>query len=91
MLSEGTLQDRLHDSYSGFHVLRRPGYLPPDLQKRFDTMMAAWSRDPDPSGEVGKVPITLQNMNDHECLQWIDEILSLYTAVVKLEAKNKQD
>jgi hypothetical protein len=51
-------------------------------------MMTAWSRDPDPSGE-GTVPVTLRNMSDDECLKWIDEILSLHTEVVELDAKNQ--
>jgi hypothetical protein len=90
MQHEGSLQDRLIGCYSIFHVLDHEHDLPPDLQKRFDAMMDAWSREPDPGGVEGTVPVTLRKLSDDECRKWLEETLSLFMEVVELQAKEEQ-
>jgi hypothetical protein len=86
--SESSLQDRLHGCYGDFHVLSHHGHLPPDLQERWDKMMKAWTRGPDTTGQ-GLVPATLQKMDDDEARKWLEEILSLYSEVVRRRALEK--
>src|SRR5207253_2642813 len=47
MRSTEPLQERLRGCYEIFHVLSQKGHLPPDLQKRFDVMIEAWTMMPD--------------------------------------------
>lgn len=87
---DGTLQDRLHGCYATFHVLSQKGHLPADLQPRFDEMIEAWTRMPDPSGTRGTVPVTLEQMDDEEARKWLGEIVSLYNEVTERYAIESQ-
>jgi hypothetical protein len=88
MQSEETLQERLVGCYVIFHVLDQHGHLPPDLQKRFDTMIAAWTREPDPGGGEGTVAATVRQMDELEARKWLEEILSLFIKVAELETRS---
>lgn len=89
MSSERTLQERLLDCYSNFSVLSDGMSLPPNLQKRFNAMIAAWSTEPAIGGE-GTVAATIANISDDDARKWFGEIFLLYTEVVELEAKTHQ-
>jgi len=54
MRSEESLQKRLQGCFSIFHTLRDyDSYMPPELRRRLDAMIQAWTRVPDPGGVRG--------------------------------------
>lgn len=79
MRTTQSLQKRLEGCYSIFHVLSQKGHLP-DLQKRFDDMIEAWTRMPDEDGK-GTVPSTTSKIDENEARRWLEEILMLYDEV----------
>lgn len=83
MRSTESLQERLLGCHAIFHVLSQKGHLPPDLQKRFDVMIDAWTKLPDDTGR-GTVCATTSKMTDDEARMWLEEILSLFDDVVVL-------
>jgi hypothetical protein len=83
MESTKSLQERLQGCYSIFHVLSKKGSLPPDLQKRFDVMIEAWTMMPDDSGK-GTLYATTSKMDEDEARKWLEEILSLFEKVTEL-------
>ena len=87
MRSDETLQKRLQGCFSIFQSLQDyGGYLPPELRKRFDAMIQAWTRVSDSGGVRETVAATTDKMDQREALKWLEEILSLYTEVTELEA-----
>jgi hypothetical protein len=52
--------------------------LPTDLQRRFDTLKTALTRDPDPTGREWAAVTTIQKMNNEEASKWLDEVLNLF-------------
>ena len=87
MRSNESLQKRLQGCFSIFHTLQHhDSYLPPDLRKRFDAMIQAWTRVPDPEGLRGTVAVTTDKMNDQEACKWLGEVFSLFTEVTEREA-----
>jgi hypothetical protein len=77
MRSTEPLQERLHGCYDIFDILKQKGHLPPSLQARFDTLMAALTRG-------GTVLAGTSEMDDHEAGKWLEEILSLYREVLRV-------
>ena len=88
MRSTESLQERLQGCHSIFHVLSQKGHLPPELQKRFDAMINAWTKLPDPTGKMGTVHATTSKMDEMEAMKWLEEILSLYDEVEILYHKD---
>lgn len=87
MRSQERLQERLQGCYTIFHPLNHHAdYLPPDLRERFDEMIEAWTRLPDPEGVRGAVAVTTDRMSDDEARKWLEEVLSLYTEIERREA-----
>ena len=87
MRSEESLRERLQGCFSIFHTLQHDyGYLPPELEQRFDAMIQACTRVPNREGVRGTVTATTDKEDDREAFQWLEEILSLYTEVTELEA-----
>lgn len=87
MRSEGSLRERLQGCFSIFHTLQDDyGYLPPELRQRFEAMIQACTRAPNREGVRGAAAATRDKMADREALEWLEEILSLYTEVTELEA-----
>lgn len=88
MLSESSLQERLHGCYKDFHVLSSGEHLPPELQERWNKMLEAWNEE-ESTGE-GTLPATLAVMSDDDARKWLTEILSMFQEVVELRAIEKQ-
>ena len=87
MRSDERLQERLHGCYVTFHTLaHHDDHLPPDLRKRFDEMIHAWTRLPDPEGSRGTVAVTTARMSDDEARKWLEEVFSLYSEIERREA-----
>ena len=86
MRSEERLQERLAGCYVIFHTLSHGDYLPPDLRKRFDEMIQAWTRLPDPEGLRGTVAVTTDRMSDDEARKWLEEVFSMYAEIERREA-----
>jgi hypothetical protein len=86
MMSTDPLPRRLEDGYVSFHTLAHGDHLPPDLKKRFDVLKKGLTFYSDPTGLRGSVGATADKMTDDEARKWLEEILSLYTEVVRRDA-----
>jgi len=86
LLCEGPIQQRLAACYPNFHenILRQE--LPADLLKRFDAIMTACTREPDPTGIHGTFATTADKMSNAEARRWLEELLNLYDEVTKRDA-----
>lgn len=70
--STESIQERLASCCEIFAVASNRQHLTPDLQKRFDAVLAACSIE------------NRRNMNDETAGKWLYEMLAIYTEVVKL-------
>jgi len=86
LLCEGSVQQRLAACYPNFHenILRQE--LPLDLSTQFQAIMAACTREPDPTGMHGAFAVTTEKMNSAEARKWLEELLSFYDEVTKRDA-----
>lgn len=86
LLWNGPIQQRLAACYPNFHenILRQE--LPVDLLTRFDTIMAACTRETDPAGMHGPFEVTTKDMDGAEARKWLEELLNLYDEVTKRDA-----
>lgn len=86
LLCEGPIQQRLAACYPNFHENTLRQELPPELLTRFDAIMAACTRAPDPTGMYGAFATTTAKMSSAEAHKWLEELLSLYDEVTKRDA-----
>jgi len=86
LLWNGPIQERVATCYPNFHenILRRE--LPADLLARFEAIMAACTRETDPTGMHGPFEATTKDMDSAEARKWLEELLNLYDAVTKRDA-----
>jgi hypothetical protein len=78
MRSEEPLPLRLMACFLELQTLDFQRGLPTDLQRRFDTLKTALTRDPDPTGREWAAVTTIQKMNNEEASKWLDEVLNLF-------------
>ena len=76
LLSDGTPKQRLSCCVDEFHGVEHE--LPPDFLQRFAPLLAACTREVDPTGEIGTWRATTLKMDDAEAKKWLDVLLSLY-------------
>ena len=86
LLHEGAVQQRLAACYPDFHEMILRQELPIDLLARFDVIMEACTREPDPTGMHGAFAATTEKMNNAEARKWLDELLNIYDEVTKRDA-----
>jgi hypothetical protein len=86
LLCEGPVQQRLAACYTNFHenILRQE--LPVDLLTRFDTIMAACTRETNSTGMHGPFEVTTKDMDSGEARKWLEQLLNLYDEVTKRDA-----
>jgi hypothetical protein len=86
LLCEGSVQQRLAACHPNLHenILRQE--LPGDLLTRFDAIMAACTRQPDPTRMHGAFVATTKEMDSAEARKWLEELLNLYDEVTKRDA-----
>lgn len=85
---EGLPRERLSDCLRSVDVLSEHDHLPTDLQKRIEAMMTACARVPDPTAGIrGVIYATTDQMDMWETWKWLEEIVSLYTEVIKREQR----
>ena len=78
MRSEESLPQRLMACFLELQALDFQRRLPADLQRRFDALKTALTRDPDPTGREWAAVTTIQKMNNEEASKWLDEVLNLF-------------
>ena len=86
LLCEGPVQQRLAACHTNFHesILRQE--LPVDLLTRFDAIIVACARQPDPTRMHGASAASIKEMDSAEARKWLEEILNLYDEVTKRDA-----
>jgi hypothetical protein len=86
LLCEGPVQQRLAACHPNFHenILRQE--LPLDLLTRFNALMEACTRQPDPTLMHGAFEVTTKDMDSAEARKWLEELLNLYDEVTKRDA-----
>jgi len=84
MASENSLQERLAGAYVGdIHVVQARD-VTPELWERIEKLTTALTMLP-AVGNEGTVRATTSKMTDDEARQWLDEILSIFIEITKLE------
>jgi hypothetical protein len=91
MRSDQALHLRLAGCICDLGVLAIPmdDNFPPDLKERFDAIMTACTREPDPMGSLGTAVVTASKMDFGEVCQWLDKIHSLYVDVLAREQRER--
>jgi hypothetical protein len=89
MRSDQPLPERLAGCIRELGHLAVPGDLPPDLQERLNGIIAACTKEPDPTGDLGTATTTANKMDFWEVRQWLDTIHSFYGDVLKREEREK--
>ena len=74
---EGSPRERLADSVAVLSQLGDSEHLPANLQERFNVVMAACTRVPEPT----------DTMDYWEASKWLEEIFSLYADAIKREQR----
>ena len=86
LLWNGPIQERVATCYPNFHENTLRQELPVDLLTRFDTLMAACTRETDPADMHGPFEVTTKDMDSAEGRKWLEELLNLYDEVTKRNA-----
>jgi hypothetical protein len=90
LLCEKPLPQRLAECYADLHAGTLRLALPADLLQRFDVMVAACTREADPTGERGTWATTTEKMSSAEARKWLEELLSLYEEATRRDALERE-
>jgi hypothetical protein len=87
MQSTESPQQRIAGCCLNFGGLSHHDHLPPDLKLRFDAIMTACTREPDPTGSHGTIATTAAIMEAQEASELLGKIHSLYADVIAREQR----
>jgi hypothetical protein len=83
--SQGTVQERLADAFTGQLIRLETNDLPEELRGDFEQLERRLT-SAEPTGGEGSVDASVQSLSDEEAAHLAEQIVEMYDAVTKLDA-----